>query len=183
MVIPLYHVWLNSWTLRENLKSSGCRLSGSPRRCARKVVEKLRNAVTEGILRPGERVVERALCAQLDVSRPLLREAVRQLEAEGLIENVPYRGPVVRELTLEDAGELFDMCELVEGLCARYFAMRGEAEDADRLDAALDLHEKALLIGKPEEVRRAKAAYYEAFIAGSKSEMVQTTGEGGSMPG
>jgi DNA-binding GntR family transcriptional regulator len=139
------------------------------------VVANLRAAITEGIFLPGDRLVERALCEQLQVSRPSIREAIRQLEAEGLLEVVPHRGPVVRSLSKQDAAELFDLCAHVEGLCARYFAERGSPQQVARYEAALDAHEKALLVGDRDAVRKAKNAYYEAFVAGSGSELVQTT--------
>lgn len=139
------------------------------------VAANLRAAITEGVFQPGDRLIERALCEQLQVSRPSLREAIRQLETEGLLEVVPHRGPVVRELSKREAAELFDMCALVEGLCARYFAERGTPQQVARYEAALDAHEKALLVGDRDAARKAKNAYYEAFVAGSGSELVQTT--------
>lgn len=150
------------------------RIDREPATLRSHVVAKLRAAITEGVFKPGDRLIERVLCERLDVSRPSLREAIRQLEAEGLLEVVPHRGPVVRSLTSTEAAELFDMCGLAEGLCARYFAVRGSDEDIDRFEKALNNLEKELLIGSADTVRRAKNAYYEAYTAGSKSELVQS---------
>jgi DNA-binding GntR family transcriptional regulator len=150
------------------------RVDKSPAPLRAQVVSKLRMAITEGLFKPGERLVERNLCERLEVSRPSIREAIRQLEAEGLIEVVPNRGPVVRALTSDEAAELFDMCAAMEGLCARYFAERGTAEDIAHLAAQRDALEAAFGSGDRDRIRRAKHLYYEAFVAGCHSEPIQT---------
>jgi len=156
---------IDSWTHIDRLPS--------PLRS--QVVTKLRTAIMEGVFKPGDRLVERALCERLQVSRPLIREAIRQFEAEGLVEVVPNRGPVVRALTSAEAADLFDVCALIEGLCGRYFAQRGTSAEITQYEAALDALDKALHAGNRDAIRRAKNAYYEAFIAGSHSEAIQNT--------
>ena len=56
------------------------------------VIESIRNAIVTGYFKPGERLLERRLCEMIGVSRTLVREALRQLESEGLIEVVAHRG-------------------------------------------------------------------------------------------
>jgi DNA-binding transcriptional ArsR family regulator len=60
-----------------------------------RVAQKLREAIMSGTLKPGQRLVERELCEMTGVSRPSIREALRLLEADGLVTTVPHRGPVV----------------------------------------------------------------------------------------
>ncbi|MES2511099.1 MAG: GntR family transcriptional regulator [Pseudomonadota bacterium] len=139
------------------------------------IVEKLRTAIIEGVYSPGERLIERALCEALLISRPSLREAIRQLETEGLIENVPNRGPVVRTLSPQEVKALCDLCILVEGLCARYFAEHGLDSEIDAFEAALLAFEKSFGTGDVLAIRRAKYHYYEAFVVGTHSEVLQTT--------
>jgi GntR family transcriptional regulator, trigonelline degradation regulator len=139
------------------------------------VVEKLRTAIIEGVYKPGERLIERALCEALQISRPSLREAIRQLETEGLIENVPNRGPIVRTLTPEEVKALCDLCVLVEGLCARYFAEYGLESEVDAFEAALLAFEKSFKTGDTLVIRRAKYRYYEALGSGTHSDVLQTT--------
>ena len=57
------------------------------------VAQKLREAIMSGKLKPGQRLVERELCEMTGVSRPSIREALRLLEADGLVNTVPHRGP------------------------------------------------------------------------------------------
>jgi len=67
------------------------------------VIDGMRGAIVEGIFAPGQKLVERELCAMFDVSRSLMREALQKLEAEALITIVPHRGPTVARITPEEA--------------------------------------------------------------------------------
>lgn len=138
------------------------------------VVANLRLAITEGVFHPGERLVERMLAARLQVSRPSLREAVRQLESEGLVEVQANRGVVVRTLSREELLDIYDLRAVSEGLCARYFAERGTNEDIRTLEARLSELETALTNGQRAPIIVSKTAYYEAFVAGSHSELIKT---------
>ena len=88
------------------------------------VVEKLRQALIDGHFAPGVRLTERELCELLGVSRTLVREALRQLEAEGWVENVPYRGPTVAAISAEEARELYEIRAVLEGWAAQRCAER-----------------------------------------------------------
>jgi DNA-binding GntR family transcriptional regulator len=138
------------------------------------VVNRLRAAVIEGVFRPGDRLVEVALAAQFQVSRPLIREAIRQLEAEDLVEVIANRGCVVRAIGLQEVDEIDDLRAVVEGLAARYFAERGTPEQIERLDMRLTALEATLAEGDRPAIVLAKHAYYEAFLAGAQSKLVQS---------
>ena len=94
----------------------------SPRSVQQETVEKLRHAIFSGMFQPGVRLVESQLCAQLGVSRPSLREALRSLQAERLIEIIPNRGPSVPTLSWAEATHIYEVRELLEieaaGRCA-----------------------------------------------------------------
>ncbi|MFC5038871.1 GntR family transcriptional regulator [Tianweitania sediminis] len=94
----------------------------APRSVQQETVDKLRQAIFSGLFQPGSRLVESQLCAQLGVSRPSLREALRSLHAERLIEMVPNRGPSVPALSWEEATAIYEVRELLEveaaGRCA-----------------------------------------------------------------
>ncbi len=73
----------------------------------RQVLYELRQSIISGRLNPGKRLVERELISMMGVSRTVIREALRQLESEGLVAIIPNKGPVVRTLTLgRGAGSL-----------------------------------------------------------------------------
>lgn len=94
------------------------------------VAARLRAMVFERALAPGEWIDEKALAAGWQISRTPLREALKVLAAEGLVELVPQRGCRVVELSDDDADQLFPVMALLEGRCA-YEATRN-ASAADR---------------------------------------------------
>ncbi len=92
----------------------------------------LRDFIVEGNLADGVRVPERALCERFNISRTPLREALKVLAAEGLIELLPNRGARVRELSPEDVRELFDVMGGLEALAGRLACEQiSEAEFAE----------------------------------------------------
>lgn len=88
------------------------------------VTRALREAILLGRLRPGERLVQDELAAELGVSRQPVREALRCLESEGLIEPLAQRGFVVRECREEDVRENYHLRGLLESEAARLAAQR-----------------------------------------------------------
>ena len=92
------------------------------------IVEKLREDILAGRLGPGSRLVECDLTARFAVSRGPVREALRRLAAEGLIEHLPNRGALVRRLSSRTIRELFQIRVEMESLAARLAA---ESDDAD----------------------------------------------------
>jgi DNA-binding GntR family transcriptional regulator len=86
------------------------------------IVEQLRDDVLARRLKPGERLVECDLTARFAVSRGPVREALRRLAAEGLIEHAPNRGAVVMRLSPRDICELFQIRFEIEALAARLAA-------------------------------------------------------------
>ncbi len=75
---------------------------------------RLRRSVLSGELRPGERIIEETLCAQLGISRAPLREALRLLAQQGLVEHLPRRGFRVTVWSSKDIRELFDLRRTLE---------------------------------------------------------------------
>jgi DNA-binding GntR family transcriptional regulator len=98
-----------------------------------RVAERLRGLVFDGALRPGDWVDEKALAAAWQVSRTPLREALKVLAAEGLVELVPQRGSRVVALTDADADALFPVMALLEGRCAFEACERADGEALHRL--------------------------------------------------
>jgi DNA-binding GntR family transcriptional regulator len=101
-------------------------------------LEKMRDAIIEGYFRPGDRLVERDLCAQLGVSRTVVREVLRHLESERLVANLANKGPMVATLDLAEAKQIYEIRGALEGMVARLCAERRDPAIADALDAALD---------------------------------------------
>lgn len=92
------------------------------------VLERVRDMIIEGHLAPGSRVNEVALGQALGVSRTPLREAIKTLASEGLLEAVPARGAVVRKPTFEDAADNLQVLKVLEQLAARLVCANASAE-------------------------------------------------------
>ena len=134
------------------------------------VLEALRRAIVSGRLAPKQRLTERSLIEMLGVSRTVIREALRQIEAEGLIEIIPNKGPVVRELSPEEAKDLYRIRAVLEGLAARLFAENASDSMIDKLDAALEAVVLAYQGEDGEEALDAKTQFYDLLYQGGDSE-------------
>jgi DNA-binding GntR family transcriptional regulator len=148
------------------------RKSSAPLR--RQVLEELRRAIITGRLAPGARLVERELIAMLGVSRTVIREALRQLESEGLIVANANRGLAVRELTLTEAKDLYTIRAVLEGLAARLFVENADSGQVERLREALEATIEAYRNGEPEQVLEAKNEFYDVLFEGAASETLST---------
>ena len=134
------------------------------------VLEALRHAIVSGRLAPGQRLTERALIEMMGVSRTVIREALRQVEAEGLIEIIPNKGPVVRKLSTAEAKDLYRIRAVLEGLAARLFAENASDAMGDELLAALEAIEVAYQGANGEQALDAKTKFYDLLYRGTGSE-------------
>jgi len=99
------------------------------------VVSGIRDLIVEGDLPAGGRISERALCDRFGVSRTPLREALKVLASEGLVELTPNRGARVIRLTEQDAAEMFEVMGTLEGLAGELAATRITDEELAELKA------------------------------------------------
>lgn len=102
-----------------------------------RIVVRLRQAIITGDLAPKSRLIEPELARQLNVSRTPLREAIRQLEAEGFVTTVPRVGCSVSEITPQDAADLYAIRTVIEGLAARQAAENADPGKRDVLEKIL----------------------------------------------
>src|SRR5512146_1226118 len=84
------------------------------------VYRKLRNAIYEGHFKPGDRVMEIEIAEWLKVSRTPVRDAIRRLESDGMLQHEPRNGLVVARLDQQAVMELYVMREILEGTAARF---------------------------------------------------------------
>lgn len=100
--------------------------------------ERLRDAIITGHFAPGTRLIERELCEAMGVSRTSIREVLRRLEAEQLIEVEPRRGPIVARLSRKQVAEIYDVRALLEAAVVRRFAVEASNEDIAELRGIYD---------------------------------------------
>jgi DNA-binding GntR family transcriptional regulator len=106
------------------------------------VAARLRSLIFDRVLAPGAFIDEAALAAQWQISRTPLREALKVLAAEGLVELVPRRGCRVLELSDDDAEALFPVMAMLEGRCAFEATQRAGADDIAELKRLHDVLER-----------------------------------------
>ena len=111
------------------------------------VLERLRHEIVEGIWKPGLRLQERILCERFGISRSPLREALRVLESEGLVELLPNRGALVSAPTLQDALDHIVLERALECLAIELACEHATALDLSRIEALHKKH-KGLARGK-----------------------------------
>ena len=117
------------------------------------LVARLRDMIVEGELTPGERVPERVLCTRFGVSRTPLREALKVLASEGLLDLLPNRGATVSRLTVDDLDEMFPVMGALEALAGELACDRVTDEEIAEIRA---LHYQMVL----HHARRELAPYF-----------------------
>jgi DNA-binding GntR family transcriptional regulator len=137
------------------------------------VAQKLREAIMSGTFKPGQRLVERELCEMTGVSRPSIREALRLLEADGLVTTVPHRGPVVSTISLEEAKQLYAARAVLEGFAGRECARLHDPAIVRRLGDALASLKAAFAQGDLMTALEAKTEFYAALIGGCGNSFIE----------
>ncbi len=138
------------------------------------VAEVLRTAITSGRFAPGQRLVEKDLCELTGVSRASVREALRQLESEGLIETLPNRGPSVSRLSPQDAVSIYQVRGALEALAAQLFAAQASDAQVAELEAAVQVLEQAYKARDVDRIVDAKRRFYAVLYQGSGNSMIAT---------
>ncbi len=124
---------------------------------------KMRDAILQFRFKPGHRLVERELCEQLGVSRTVVREVIRHLEAEGLVETLP-RGPAVAKPSPDQAAQIYEIRALLEGAAAYACAALNSPELADSLEERLDRIRLSYERGEPTDVLAATNEFYRRLF-------------------
>ena len=137
------------------------------------VAQKLREAIMSGNLKPGQRLVERELCEMMGVSRPSIREALRLLEADGLVNTVPHRGPMVSTISLEEARQLYAARAVLEGFAGRECARLHDPAVVRKIGEALGRLKVALAESDMIAVLEAKTDFYAALIGGCRNAFIE----------
>ena len=128
------------------------------------LVDSVRRAIFEFTFKPGEKLIERELCDMFGVSRTSLREGLRQLEAEGLIEIIPHKGPVVAQVTPKQAKEIYEIRAVLEGHLGRKAAERADAKSVRALRKNFNRVKKVLKSRDRIGIIAAKAEFYSILL-------------------
>lgn len=137
----------------------------------RKITSALRRAIESGALAPGSRLVEKDLCAELNVSRTSLRESLRELEAEGLVK-IGSKGLVVTEISAREAQNIYAVRGVLEAMLVEQFARDATDAAMADLDAAARGLTSAYAEGVIDRIMAAKTEFYETLCAGADNFVV-----------
>lgn len=149
---------------------SSLRVDRQTRTLRELTLEKLRDAILGRHFQPGDRLVERTLCEQLGVSRTVVREVLRHLESEGLVETLPHHGPIVARLDPGQAAQIYELRAALEALAARACAENASAEAIVDLERALERIEHGFAVNDLRAVLAATTAFYEIlFLSAGKT--------------
>lgn len=139
----------------------------------REVADRVRELIEFGELAPGERISEKGLCEQFGVSRTPLREALKVLASEGLVELLPNRGARVIQLTLKKVKDTYDLMGALEGLSGE---LACEHISDDEIAAIGALHERMLAHYRNRELAEyfdVNREIHESLLAASRNEVLQ----------
>jgi DNA-binding GntR family transcriptional regulator len=134
------------------------------------VLDLVRQGILDFKLRPGQRLIERELMAQLGVSRATVREVVARLASEGLVTIIPQRGAIVSVLSVAEAADIYEMRVALEALAVRHFVDRASDAQVAQLRQALELLVAVESNGSDNLERlRAKDSFYRVIFEGAAS--------------
>ena len=137
------------------------------------VVRAVRHEILSLDLAPGQRLAEPMMCERYGVSRTVVREALRQLEAEGLITLLPNRGAIVTKLERCDIIAVYEVRACLEGLMGACFAGRATSEEAEGLMRHLARMEAELLAGDVTSRSALKDEFYRRLLDGAHNEVLR----------
>jgi len=126
-----------------------------------KVCNVLRKAILQGDFEPGERLIQEELAKALDVSRMPVREALRKLETEGLIELVPHRGAIVKPFNVQDIEEIYTLRAELESLAVSKSVGSIKQEDIQKLENLTKQMKKSI---EAEEFVEANIEYHRMLM-------------------
>ncbi len=139
------------------------------------VADQLRSEILEGRLKPGEWLRQERLAQEHGVSQMPVREALKQLASEGLVEHVPYRGARVVQFSLDDVADLYACRAFIEGMAARFAAVNISAGELAELAALVPRMAACETPRDLAEYRELNRRFHGVIFAGSRrSYLVRT---------
>jgi GntR family transcriptional regulator, trigonelline degradation regulator len=132
------------------------------------VVDNLRQAILTRQFKPGQRLIERELVEATGVSRTSVREALRELGAEGLVTTIPNKGTIVTEMSRDEARQIYELRSGLEALAGRLFVLRASEVEVANLRRKFAAIEEAYSLGVG--TLAAKDAFYAVLFRGAGNE-------------
>ena len=140
-----------------------------------RVFNELRDAILQGKYKDGDELREATLGKELGVSRTPVREALRQLELEGLVKIVPNKGAYVTGISSKDVKDIYVIRSMIEGLCARWAAENITSEQLDELEEIMlisEFHMKKESGGCAEQMAQLDGRFHSVLYEASNSRIL-----------
>ncbi|UVC12164.1 GntR family transcriptional regulator (plasmid) [Rhizobium sp. TH2] len=154
--------------MTKNAKSlAALRIETPPTTLREIALDRMRRAVISGLFEPGERLVERTLCDQLGVSRSVIREVIRHLEAEGLVEMLAKQGPIVAKLNWDDARQIYEIRAALESTAVADCARVADDKIKAKLRKSLDELDRTSKLHSPPGILDATTEFYGTIFEAS----------------
>lgn len=133
------------------------------------VCETLREAIRDGILEPGERLMEIQIAEELGVSRTPVREAIRKLELEGYVIMLPRRGTYVANLSIKDINEVYEIRASIDALAAGLAAERITDDELEQMERMLVATVEAFDKGDMDRVVEYDTKFHDVLYCASRN--------------
>lgn len=133
------------------------------------VCETLREAICDGILEPGERLMEIQIAEELGVSRTPVREAIRKLELEGYVIMLPRRGTYVANLSIKDINEVYEIRASIDALAAGLAAERITDDELEQMERMLVATVEAFDKGDMDRVVEYDTKFHDVLYCASRN--------------
>lgn len=159
--------------LTEQDSRSSLRIDREQQSLTHKVCDALRKAILTGEFEPGQRLIERTLCDLTGVSRTAIREALRTLEAEGLVVNIPNHGPIVTTISRAQAEQIYTVRSVLEVKAVELFFERMQEEDLVALEATVVGMEEAYADGDFARVNEEKKGFYDVVVGRCGNQIIE----------
>ena len=137
------------------------------------VFQEIREDILKGKFKENEELREATLGKELGVSRTPVREALRQLELEGLVHIIPNKGAYVTGITEKDVHDIYMTRSMLEGLCARWAAEHISEEQIQEMEEVLQLTEYHLDRGNAEQLAELDGKFHEVLYDASQSRILR----------
>jgi DNA-binding GntR family transcriptional regulator len=154
-------------------KRLGSRAPERRRVLREEIRDQLIKDILDGRLAPGDRIIETRVARQFDVSQAPVREALRDLELFGFVESWPFRGSVVRKISIEELVQVYPTRAVLEGLAARDAATRIDKAGLNRLEKILETMRKAAARNDSRAQVEADFAFHLTIVEASGNSLLR----------
>lgn len=137
------------------------------------IFEKIRDDILNGKYKKGEKIVEAKLADEFNVSRTPVREALKQLELDDLVENIPNRGVVVKGISKQDIIDIFTIRLAIEGIAIEWAIERMDEEDLQKIKEIYELMEFYTFKKDIEKFAELNTKFHEAIYRATKSRYLE----------